>query len=225
MLIPTDWTFKNAEVAAGFDQHVREQLPWYDLITGLVTHIVRHYLPENGVMYDIGASTGNIGRGCGEVIASRKASFIPIDSSEEMQSVYSGPGKLVIADATEFDFGQFDVAVLFLCLMFIPVPKRMALIAKLKSQLLNGGAIIIIDKLEPHQGYLGQVLHRLTIAGKVATGCKAQDIVAKELSLSGVQRPVTMAQIGNAKEVFRFGEFAGWVLENEVTHDSASVRQ
>ena len=54
MEIPRDWTFQNKEVADKFDYHVREQLPWYEIATGLVAHIVRHYLPENGLMYDIG---------------------------------------------------------------------------------------------------------------------------------------------------------------------------
>ena len=31
MEIPKEWTFENASVAQSFNQHVREQLPWYDL--------------------------------------------------------------------------------------------------------------------------------------------------------------------------------------------------
>ena len=36
MDIPKEWTFENASVAQSFNQHVREQLPWYDLVTGAV---------------------------------------------------------------------------------------------------------------------------------------------------------------------------------------------
>jgi tRNA (cmo5U34)-methyltransferase len=68
--IPTDWTFKNADVAAGFDDHVREQLPWYDIATASVAHVIRHYLPDGGLMYDIGASTGNIGRAVADTLRS-----------------------------------------------------------------------------------------------------------------------------------------------------------
>jgi malate dehydrogenase (oxaloacetate-decarboxylating)(NADP+) len=42
--IPTDWTFRNADVAKGFDRHVREQLPWYGIATGAVAHIARHFV-------------------------------------------------------------------------------------------------------------------------------------------------------------------------------------
>lgn len=72
-------------------------------------------------------------------------------------------------------------------------------------------------KLEGPSGYLATVLHRLTIAGKVSSGVPPADIIAKELSLSGVQRPLPPGFIeaasANAVEVFRFGEFAGWVIE------------
>ena len=41
MKIPKTWTFENKEVANDFDNHVREQLPWYDFITQSVIHIAR----------------------------------------------------------------------------------------------------------------------------------------------------------------------------------------
>ena len=62
MKIPTEWTFKSSDVAEGFDNHVREQLPWYDLVTDGLRQLARHYIPQNGLVYDIGASTGNMGR-------------------------------------------------------------------------------------------------------------------------------------------------------------------
>ena len=38
----------------------------------------------------------------------------------------------------------------------------------------------------------------------------------KELSLSGVQRPLYRGALGpDAVEVFRFGDFAGWLIERK----------
>ena len=45
MDIPTNWTFETSGVAQGFDRHVREQLPWYDLATNAILHVARHYIP------------------------------------------------------------------------------------------------------------------------------------------------------------------------------------
>ncbi len=214
-----DWTFRDTGIAQSFDNHVREQLPWYDLATGAVAHIARHYIPENGLVYDIGASTGNIGRSIADTLESRSARLVSIESSEEMAALYQGPGELVVADASGYDFAQFDVAVLFLVLMFVPSGTRRAFLSRLCETIKPGGAMIVFDKTEAFSGYLSTVMHRLTIAGKVAQGARPDEIIAKELSLVGVQRPIPARIITDAApgavEVFRFGEFAGWVIERQ----------
>ena len=86
MKIPDEWTFKSAEVAEGFDSHVRQQLPWYDLTTGIVAHVARHYIPRGGLVYDIGASTGNIGRAICDTLTNRNATIIPIDNAKRWQA-------------------------------------------------------------------------------------------------------------------------------------------
>jgi len=98
--------------------------------------------------------------------------------------------------------------------MFVPVAERARLLRRLVSAAEPGGAIIIFDKTEAEPGYPGTVLWRLALAGKIATGVDPAEIVAKELSLGGVQRPITRALLPpNAIEFFRFGEFAGWLIE------------
>ena len=216
MQIPTDWTFKNRSVADNFDRHVREQLPWYDLATGAVAHTVRHYLPCDGRMYDIGCSTGNISRLIADSAEARNATVIGIDNSSEMIDNWDGYGTVETADATTYTYQPFDVAVLFLVLMFIPVATRQKYVSDLCDQCRPGGAIIIVDKVGDYDGYLGTVMHRLTMAGKVATGTTSEAIVQKELSLSGIQRPIdprTELPTG-FREFFRFGEFVGLIYEN-----------
>lgn len=221
--IPTHWTFETSEVARGFDRHVREQLPWYDLLTGAVAHFARHYIPtKGGRVYDLGAATGNIGRALAPALEVRGAEFIAIDNSQAMVLAYAGPGKVVHADIGEFPFEEFDLAVAFLVFMFVPVADRPALIAKLRSKIRPGGALLVVDKTAAPPGYVGTVLHRLTLAGKVATGVEPQEIIEKELSLAGVQRPLSAIEVAfalqGAVEFFRFGEFAGWVVEAGRAH-------
>ena len=54
------WTFEDQDIVDKFDSHVREQLPWYDMVTDAVIYIIRNYLAQNKVVVDIGASTGNL---------------------------------------------------------------------------------------------------------------------------------------------------------------------
>lgn len=211
--IPRDWTFKTADVADHFDRHVREQLPWYDLTTGVIAHVARHYIPDGGLVYDIGASTGNVGLAIADTLTKRNAKLVALDNSPQMQSLYRGPGEFHVVDATAFDFKPFDLAVCFLSLMFVPPAKRQGFIAMLREQVRPGGAIVIFDKTVPATGYVATVLWRLALAGKVAAGADARDVIAKELSLSGVQRPLSPNELTGAVEIFRFGDFAGWIIE------------
>jgi tRNA (cmo5U34)-methyltransferase len=214
MKIPRDWTFKNFQVAKGFDRHVREQLPWYDLATGIVRHIARHYLNKGGLVYDIGASTGNIGRAIKDLLANRGATLIAIDNSREMLRLYSGPGKIELANADEYDYKNFDIAICFLSLLFLSKEKRKSLIKKLLLKVKEGGVIIIFDKEEPSQGYISIIKVRLALAGKLASGATANEIIEKELSLSGIQRPINKKELpASTQEIFRFGDFFGAIIE------------
>lgn len=213
--IPSNWTFKSENVAKNFDSHVREQLPWYSLCTSVTAHVARHFIPENGLVYDIGASTGNIGNAIADILTQRKATFIPIDNSKEMSAQYKGPSRLIIADAQSFKYKPYDLAICFLCLMFIPPAERKKLISTLRANIKQGGALLIFDKCVPVTGYVGTILSRLALSGKREAGVSPDEIIAKELSLAGVQRPLYPNELGNATEIFRFGDFAGWIIEHE----------
>lgn len=213
MDIPTNWTFQTDDVAQSFDRHVREQLPWYELVIGAVAHIARHYITDGATVYDLGCATGQIGRSLADAIAKRRVTFLPIDNSEAMARAYVGPGEVVVADVGAVQFVPFDVAISFLCLSFLPTADRRAVLLRLRHARKVGGVIIVVDKTESRGGYLGSALSRLALAGKVATHVPASEIIAKELSLVGVQRPLEQVEIGKATEVFRFGDFAGWVID------------
>ena len=63
-------------------------------------------------------------------------------------------------------------------------------------------------------GYPATVLSRLTWDCKLRQGAEPGAVMRKELSLSGVQRPLYKGELGSdAVEVFRFGDFAGWLIE------------
>lgn len=211
--ISRDWTFKSADVAAQFDSHVREQLPWYDHATGAIAHLVRHYLPYDGLMYDVGCATGNIGRAVADTVNSRKAQFVGIDNSDDMLGVHTGPGRVVCEDALTFEFEPCDVVICFLTVMFLPVHARPAFLQRIVEAVRPGGLVVVFDKVTSTGGYVGTCLSRLTLAGKLAAGVASEEIVAKELSLAGVQRPLDPRLMDGWIEWFRFGEFAGWLTE------------
>lgn len=216
--IPGDWTFKNDGVAKRFDDHVRGTLPWYDLATHGVAHLAAAYLPQDGLAYDIGASTGNIGRALADIIKSRNIEFIGIEAAPEMAELYDAPGRLIIEDALTHDYTMFDVATLFLVLMFMPVATRMNYIDRLITHTKPGGAIIIIDKNHLPYGYLGSTIHRWTMKQKLLGNISHDEIAQKELSLVGGLRPIEHEQLTTRgfHHWLRIGEFSGYIyLSNE----------
>ena len=214
MEIPKDWTFKTEEVASHFDSHVREQLPWYELATQAVAHFMRCYIRPNSTVYDIGASTGNIGRSVAGILEARSASLIGIDNSEQMASLYKAPGHLVIAEAQNHTFEPFSVATLFLVCQFLSKIERRRLLDNLQEAVEPGGAIILVDRFESLGGYFGQSVSRLTIAGKLSQGADPKQVLEKELSLSGVQRPLDYSELkGSWRQFFKFSDFEGFIFE------------
>ncbi len=216
--IPNHWTFADNEVARRFDEHVRETLPWYDLATHGVAHLARAYLPDNGTLVDVGTSTGNIPRALADTIEARNINVTAYESAPEMAALYDAPGTVLTADATRLgdQFPRFDVATLFLVLMFIAPSRRQRFLDTLVERCQPGGAIIVVDKLPASDGYLGSTLHRWTMQQKRLGGIEMAEIAEKELSLSGVQRPINPEGLRNAGFApwLRVGEFAGWLYES-----------
>jgi len=216
--IPKDWTFQSPDVAKNFDSHVREQLPWYEMLTRVIGLIARHFIRQNGVIYDIGCSTGNIGRELQDTIRNRNAKLIALDNSAAMKDKFTGPGEFVLADAVSFDYQPFDLAILYLIVQFIPLEQRRPMLERIVAQCSEGGAVILVDKYSPDHDspYIQTIKRRITLLGKTMSGTPSDEIVAKELSLSGVQRPLDSSLfegIGiRRSEFFRFGEFIGWIL-------------
>lgn len=213
--IPREWTFRSDSVAKAFDSHVREQLPWYDLATGIVAHVGRSFLPMKGVVVDVGASTGNVGRALASTLKARDAQMIAIDNSPQMAKVYDAPGQFVVAEAVDFDYASKkpDLVVCFLSMMFVPVARRADLLGRMKAAVNLGGAIVVFDKMVPRPGYAGTAAYRLTLAAKHEAGASPAEIVEKELSIAGLQRPMSERELDGFVEVFRFGDFAGWLYE------------
>lgn len=219
MNIPEHWTFHSPEVANRFEEHVREQLPWYDMVADAVAYIVRNYLTQHQRVVDIGASTGNMINKLMPLLIEREAYVTAIEDSAPMIDVLEERFKnhhnvtVEHADVVTAQLDPAQVHIMFLTMMFIPVHLRATLITRLIANTRKGGVIIIVDKVADHSGYFATVIKRLGMHWKINQGAKLEDVAKKEMSLAGVQIPFDPAMIPDAKQFFRMGEFAGWVIE------------
>jgi len=125
-----------------------------------------------------------------------------------MRKLYDGPHQHnmieVPAEKLDMTSNPPDLVVMFLCAMFMPISIRAKALDRLFGQIKPGGAMIIFDKTPANPGYSGTVLWRLALTGKVSAGVDAKDIVAKEISLPGVLRPLSLDELpGVPAEFFK----------------------
>ena len=104
MQIPSNWTFEDNDVAKNFNKHVREQLPFYDLATNAISHIARHYVPEDGLVYDVGASTGNIGKSITKLLK-EKARIVCL--REIQRSIKDSVKELIVSQIKQLNLDNF----------------------------------------------------------------------------------------------------------------------
>jgi len=217
------WTFESKEIADIFDDHVREQLPWYDMASQFVADIAACYLPTNGTLIDIGASTGNMSYLLKDQIKSKNLIVHNIEPSKEMIKRWKGFGEVHCTKAEDFKFKQFpaNVYIMFLSLMFVPSEERHSLIERICRHAKTGSAIIIVDKC---------ILKTTQVASKVASlaikkrmNVTGSDYINKELSLRGIQVPTNKKLLlehfnfhrYDTELIFQFGEFYGVLAVKE----------
>ncbi|MFQ8890661.1 MAG: class I SAM-dependent methyltransferase [Bilophila wadsworthia] len=100
------------------------------------------------------------------------------------------------------------MGIAFLTLMFLPVPGGGG--CRHCGKVKPGGAIIVVDK-EESPAYPATVLSAdVGLQAGAGRGTGGGD--AERTLLSGVQAPLPW-ELGPTPWVFRFGDFAGWLIE------------
>lgn len=214
MIIPKQFTF-NKEVSKNFDNHVREQLPWYESATALVANLALSFIPNNGVVYDIGCSTGNMSKALSKLTGNSTINFVNIGSSPDMEPVFKGVGEIIIKDAVDVVFEKCDVVICFLSVMFLSKNDRVDFLNKAYNALKIGGCLIIVDKKQSTGTYIDLAIYRATLKLKLDAGATPREVIEKELSLRGAQRPLDddLIKEFDMHQFFQFGDFVGFIKE------------
>ncbi len=205
-------------VADDFNNHLTGQLPWYNsFMDGMLFEIASYFVRKNSIVYDLGASTGNVQKRINSIILERSAKIIPIEQNKKMLDNYWEDLGVFVKnqDFTSMKYEPYSLATSILSLSFVHPHIRKNFIDNMKSLCEVGGGFLIVEKFENRQGFLGTLFNRISWANKIASGQPIEMVVNKELGLSGVQFPLCDSEVGGFDLIYAYGDFRAYLYRKE----------
>ena len=221
----TGYEFSFDNIAPEFDDHVREQLPFYDLMLESIGSLIdlgisemkRHYRSkQKWDINDIGCATGNL---FGYLTKQHYFDDIHYLGSEPCVSMCRiARGRY--SKYKNFTLGmknteRYDFIVLNLTWMFMALRTKYVL-DDLQRKIRSGGYIILVDKFYSRNAH--ERLRNQKMLWDYKAKTQSMDaILKKEISLQAFQLPEKRKFFTKAgfEEFFRYGDFSGFIWRND----------
>ncbi|MEX5635692.1 MULTISPECIES: methyltransferase domain-containing protein [Parafrankia] len=192
------WNFDGPVMAAGFVDHVRRSVPFYDAGHGLAAELASTFVRPGGLGYEFGTSTGQLLRTLAtSAERNRAASWIGVERVPEMvesarrHCAGLGNVSVVKADLTDFELRPCDFAVAYLTLNFLDEKPRADVLARVRQSLREGGGLFVFEKVLTPDPHLAAIIDLLHLRFKRANGLSPEEILNKADSLAGILQPAT----------------------------------
>lgn len=192
----------NDAVASVFDDMATRCIPYYQEVIQLSASAADKFIPDNGLVYDIGSSTGNTLLFIAKALRDKKINLIGIDPSESMLNkarekasvyTYSHDIQFLEGSAESFDFKKADMIILNYTLQFIEVSQRPALIQKLYDSLNPGGMLLLSEKLCQEDEDVQEFNTETYEAFKAGNGYSYLEIANKRQALENILVPGSLS--------------------------------
>jgi tRNA (cmo5U34)-methyltransferase len=219
-LIPAPrWEF-GADVTSVFDDMLLRSIPQYDVMRQAVSNIAKAYAVPDTAIIDLGCSRGQ----ALAPLMGLPNRFIGVEISEPMR--VAAQQNLPSADIraidlrTDYPIERASVTLCILTLQFTPIEYRLQILDRVYTNLLPGGAFILVEKVIGASSRLDSLMANLYYALKGENGYSQEQIERKRLSLEGVLVPVTarwneeLLHTTGFRQVdcfWRWMNFAGWI--------------
>lgn len=218
------WTF-DSDVALVFDDMLSRSIPQYDVMRNAVTQIGAKYAIDDTYIIDLGCSRGKALKPFVDLLPNNH--FLGIEISEPMalaaRAEFNGNERVIIRqDDLRHCFPSESASVMLsiLTLQFIPIEYRQQIIENIYNGLIEGGALILVEKVLGNTARINQNMVDIYYQLKANNGYSQNQIERKRLSLEGVLVPVTskwnedlMYQAGfkYVDSFWRWMNFVGWI--------------
>jgi len=146
----------NSQVVSVFDDMVTRSVPFYIESQRMMTELARDIVPEGGVVYDLGCSTGTTFLNLDRVLPP-SVKFVGIDNSQAMLDQCAINLKEAgVTREIELRYGDLDkgvdmsdasLVVLCLTLQFVRPLYRERLVQSIHDQMKDNGAVFLVEKV------------------------------------------------------------------------------
>jgi tRNA (cmo5U34)-methyltransferase len=183
--------FSFAEHAHDFDRHIRDSIPGRTELYDMCVRLSQRLVQNDTTVIDIGCSTGTLLRAIRDANQDRRrsVSYLGIDVergfSEHWRTRRARNVRFQICDARSFDgYENLSLACSLFTLQFIPERDRLSLLRRVCDGLIEGGALIIAEKVLANSARFQDALTFDYYDFKLQN-FSAQEILDKERSLRG----------------------------------------
>lgn len=222
------WAF-DKEVTRVFDNMLERSIPEYETMRRACFSTAMHYVENNTDITDLGCSRGGA---LADFVKAKGAycRYIGVDVSEPMLEASRERFKGMI-DCGQVDIRYCDlrkdyppvsssVTMAVLVLQFTPIEYRQKIIRNIFDHTVNGGCVILVEKILGSTADLDQLMVDIYYDRKKEKGYTQDEIDRKKLSLEGKLVPVTArwneellerAGFAEVECFWRWFNFAAWV--------------
>ncbi len=192
----------NWEVAEAFDDMAERSIPGYYEMQGMISQLSLQFYRDGTRIYDLGCSTGTSLRETAEVFASQGRSAPPmvaVDSSPEMielaREKCSGlPVNLVCDMVENIEITDASVVIASYIIQFTPAAGRKELIQSIADGLVEGGLLLLSEKINPSNSFLNEKITLWYHDFKRDNGYSDLEISQKAEALKNVLLPFTLEE-------------------------------
>ncbi len=211
----------DARVASVFTDMISRSVPGYQQILEMLPTLTRQFRVENANYYDLGCSLGAGMLAMSEGLDQMSGHIIGIDSSIAMirqaernltaidskNSRYS----LLDNDLLDIEIESASMVLMNFTLQFIPLALRDNLVAKIYAGLLNGGILVLSEKIKFDNVKTNDALIDIHHQYKADQGYSQMEISQKRDAIENVLIPETLKTHIKRLENAGFSVVTPWV--------------
>ena len=191
----------NRTVVNVFDDMIVRSVPLYHESIKRQTGIAVNFYQQNSVIYDLGCSNGNLGLSILDLMGKKEFDMVAVDNSSDMIDEYqkrlvnrpkSENIRFLCDDIRDISFENASVVIINLTLQFIPVQDRDSLIKKIYDSMLEGGVLLLTEKIVHADSDMTDLQQDFYYNFKKENGYSNLEISQKRDALENVLIPETV---------------------------------